>query len=225
MDLCPKHSGTGSTESCTYESAYTPFYSSETGEKLKSIYVFYYPNYNSTSSVNPLDEIVFENTGNFPVNLYVTKQRDEGTDSSDDTETVSVPTLAQENNYRMSLTVRECPDALGKVNWNTNPGLYRAQTALRTNLDYNISDPDRIQERSRINQMKLTYQAVSTAGVDNKRVTGSSAKKVLSYNGLDDRKATDRIYKVKVSIYKAGAAEKNFPESDLICTLDGAKEQ
>ena len=163
--------------------------------------------------------------GNFPVNLYVTKQRDEGTGSSDDTETVSVPTLAQENNYRMSLTVRECPDALGKVNWNTNPGLYRAQTALRTNLDYNISDPDRIQERSRINQMKLTYQAVSTAGVDNKRVTGSSAKKVLSYNGLDDRKATDRIYKVKVSIYKAGAAEKNFPESDLICTLDGAKEQ
>ncbi len=225
MDLCPKHSGTGSTESCTYESAYTPFYSSETGEKLKSIYVFYYPNYNSTSSVNPLDEIVFENTGNFPVNLYVTKQRDEGTGSSDDTETVSVPTLAQENNYRMSLTVRECPDALGKVNWNTNPGLYRAQTALRTNLDYNISDPDRIQERSRINQMKLTYQAVSTAGVDNKRVTGSSAKKVLSYNGLDDRKATDRIYKVKVSIYKAGAAARNFPESDLICTLDGAKEQ
>ena len=73
--------------------------------------------------------------------------------------------------------------------------------------------------------MKLTYQEVSTAGVDNNRVTGSSAKKVLSYNGLDDRKATDRIYKVKVSIYKAGAAEKNFPESDLICTLDGAKEQ
>lgn len=225
MDICPRHNGTGNTEICTYESAYTPFYSSETGEKLKSIYVFYYPNYNSTSSVNPLDEIIFENTSNYPVNLYVTKQRDEGTDSSGSEETVSVPTSAQENTYRMSLTVRECPDALGKVNWNTNPGLYRAQTALRTNLDYNISDPDRIQERPRISQMKLTYQAVSTAGLDNKKVTGSSAKKVLSYNGLDDRKATDRIYRAKVSIYKAGAAARNFPESDLICTLDGAKEQ
>lgn len=228
MDLCPVHgkeADSNKTCTCTYESAYTPFYSSETGEELKSIYVFYYPNYNSTSSVNPLDEIIFENTSNYPVNLYVTKQRDEGTDGSDSTETVSVPTSAQENTYRMSLTVRECPDALGKVNWNTNPGLYRAQTALRTNLDYNISDPDKIQERPRINQMKLTYQAVSTAGVDNKRVTGSSAKKVLSYNGLDDRKSTDRIYKAKVSIYKAGAAARNFPESDRICTLDGAKEQ
>lgn len=220
MDICQKHSGTGVTESCTYESAYTPFYSSETGDELKSIYVFYYPNYNSTSSVNPLDEIIFENTSNYPVNLYVTKQREEGW-----TETVAVPSSAQENTYRMSLTVRECPDALGKVNWNTNPGLYRAQTTLRTNLDYNISDPDKIQERPRINQMKLTYQAVSTSGVDNKKVTGSSAKKVLSYNGLDNRKATDRIYKVKVSIYKAGAAAGNFPESDLICTLDGAEEQ
>lgn len=225
MDLCPKHNGTGSTESCTYESAYTPFYSSETGDELKSIYVFYYPNYNSTSSVNPLDEVVFENTSNYPVNLYVTKQREEGTGDSGNTETVSVPTSAQENTYRMSLTVRECPDALGKVNWNTNPGLYRAKTALRTNLDYNISDPDKVLERPRINQMKLTYQAVSTSGVDNKKVTGSSAKKVLSYNGLDDRKTADRIYKAKVSIYKAGAAEKNFPESDRICTLDGAKEQ
>lgn len=223
MDICPKHGGathvTSGEENCIYESAYTPFYSSETGTELKSIYVFYYPNYNSTSAVNPLDEIVFENTSNYPVNLYISKQRKEGEDAD------STPTFAQENSYRMSLTVRECPEALGKVNWNTNPGLFRAQTVLRTNLDYNISDMDRIEERPKISQMRLTYQGVSAStGADNKRVTGSSAKKVLNYNGLDDRKAIDRIYSAKVSVYKAGAAEKGFPDSELICTLDGAKE-
>ena len=72
--------------------------------------------------------------------------------------------------------------------------------------------------------MKLTYQAVSGKGVNERKITGSGAKKVLDYNGLDDRKQADRIYTVKVSVYKAGAAEKGFPDEERIATLDGAKE-
>ena len=52
----------------------------------------------------------------------------------------------------------------------------------------------------------------------------SGAKKVLDHNSLDDRKQSDRIYTAKVSIYKAGAAEKGFPESDRIAVLDSANE-
>ena len=44
-------------------------------------------------------------------------------------------------------------------------------------------------------------------------------------NGLDDKESVDRIYLMKVEIYKAGAAQNNFPESDRIVVLDGAKEQ
>ena len=55
-------------------------------------------------------------------------------------------------------------------------------------------------------------------------VSGSGAKKILDYNGLDDKKEEDRIYTAKVSVYKAGAAAKNFPDDDLIVTLDGTKE-
>lgn len=72
--------------------------------------------------------------------------------------------------------------------------------------------------------MKLTYQAVSGSGANERKLTGSAAKKVLDHNGLDDRKQSDRIYTAKVSIYKAGAAEKGFPESDRIAVLDSAKE-
>lgn len=221
MSICPCRGRSLTTDEkirdcfCTYRSAYVPFYSSEAGSELKNIYVFYYPNYESKSSVSPLDEIVIDNTANYPVQLYVTKQRDdaEGT-----------PTTAQENAYRMSLTVRETPSAMGKSNWNTNPSLYKAQTKLRTNLDYNISDMDQILSRPGISQMKLTYQAVSSKGVNERKITGSGAKKVLDYNGLDDRKQADRIYTVKVSVYRAGAAEKGFPDEERIATLDGAKE-
>lgn len=190
-------------------------YSSETGEKMENIFLFYYPNYNSTSSVNPLDRIVLDNTTNYEVNFYVTKQRDEQK---------KVPTSTQEAQYRMSLTINENPAARNKTNWNTNPGLYKAVTKLRTNLDYNISDMNEIEKRPKIGQMSLTYQAVNTSGSNGAKVSGSAAKKVLDCNSLDDRVAEDRIYTAKVSIYKSGAAAKNFPDSDLVVTLDGSKE-
>ena len=190
-------------------------YSSETGEKMENIFLFYYPNYNSTSSVNPLDRIVLDNTTNYEVNFYVTKQRDEQK---------KVPTSAQEVQYRMSLTINENPAARNKTNWNTNPGLYKAVTKLRTNLDYNISDMNSVLDRPKVSQMSLTYQAFNDSGSKGAKVTNNSAKKVLDCNRLDDREAEDRIYTAKVSVYKAGAAEKNFPDSDLVVTLDGSKE-
>lgn len=190
-------------------------YSSETGEKLENIFLFYYPNYNSTSSINPLDQIILDNTTNYDVNFYVTKQRDEEN---------KTPTNAQESQYRMSLTIKENPAARNMTNWNTNTGLYRAVTKLRTNLDYNISDLNEVEKRPKLNQMSLTYQAVNSSGSNGAYVTSNAAKKVLDYNSLDDRVAEDRIYTAKVSIYKAGAAAKNFPGSDLVVTLDGSKE-
>ena len=72
--------------------------------------------------------------------------------------------------------------------------------------------------------MTLTYQSVNKDGAKGIKVSGNSAKKILDCNSLDDRDAEDRIYTAKVSVYKAGAAAKNFPDSDLVVTLDGAKE-
>ena len=48
--------------------------------------------------------------------------------------------------------------------------------------------------------------------------------KILDCNSLDDRENEDRIYTVKVEVFKKGAAEKNFPDSELIASLDGSKE-
>ena len=219
MSLCPC-GGKGEDEDipgcfCTYKSAYVPFYSSETGEALKNIFIFYYPNYNSTSATNPYDKIILDNTTNYEVSFYVTKQRDD---------TNNEPTSAQEVQYRMSLIINENPAARNKSNWSTNPSLYKAVTKLRTNLDYNISDMDEVLNRPKISQMSLTYQAVNDKGINGAKVTNASAKKVLDCNSLDDRDAEDRIYTAKVSVYKAGAAAKNFPDSDLVVTLDGAKE-
>ena len=219
MDICPC-GGKSDRERvkgcfCTYPSAHWTFYSSEADAKLKNLYVFYYPNYESKNTTKPLDNIIIENTENYPVNVYVTKQRDEEN---------NVPSSIQENSYRMALTIKECPAELGQTNWNTNPSLYRAQTKLRTNLDYNISDFDKILTRPRIGQMQLTYQSVTRDGQNDKKKTGAAAKQILNYNGLDDKTEVDRIYTAKVNVYKSGAAAKGFPKDELVVSLDGAKE-
>lgn len=223
FSICPCN-GQGMDESveknaecfCTYrEEDYTMFYSSETNTELKNLYLFYYPNYNSVSSTKPLDEIILDNTANHKLQFYVTKQRDEVN---------NVPNSVQESMYRMLLTIQEKPSAAGNSNWNTNLGLFRAQTKLLTNLTYNISDMDQVLNRPRIDlQMKLVYEDVRDSGV-NRKVSSSGSKKVLSMNGLDDRAAKDRIYLAKVSVYKEGAADKDYPEEELVATLDGAKE-
>ena len=221
MNICPcKGKGPvgvpeGGKCICTYESPYFPIYSTETDKQLKNLYLFYYPNYHSVSGSNPLDEIILDNTMNYPLNFYVVKQREDDSGK---------PTSTEELSYRMALTVIEDPSSNGNPNWNTNPSLFDAQTKLRTNLDYNISDLNDTGSRPKINQMKITYKAENQKTNTSRKVTSSSAKAVLDFNGLDDRKSGDRIYTAKVSIYKQGAAERQFPEEDLIVTLDGAKE-
>lgn len=122
----------------------------------------------------------------------------------------------------MSLTIKENPTARGNANWNTNLGLYRAQIQLRSNLNYDISNLTQ-SSRPKLQQMKLTYTEITDTGLT-KKASGNSAQTVLDFNSLDDKEAYDRIYTATVSIYKAGAAERNFPEDDKILTLDGSKE-
>ena len=78
--------------------------------------------------------------------------------------------------------------------------------------------------KRKTSQMTLTYQSVNKDGAKGIKVSGNSAKKILDCNSLDDRENEDRIYTVRVEIFKKGAAEKNFPDSELIASLDGSKE-
>ena len=139
------------------------------------------------ASVNPLDEIVVDNTDNLKFDLYVTKQIPMVKSSEDATADLvkNPPTTTQEANYRMSFTVEENPTARGNANWNTNLGLYRAQIRLRSNLDYDISNLTQ-SNRPKLNQMKLTYRETTDSGLV-KKATGNSAKTVLDFNSLDDK--------------------------------------
>lgn len=187
----------------------TSVFRAEADSELKNVCIFYYPNYNSTSSTKPLDIIEFENKDNYPVNLYVVKQK------TDD------PYLfRKEYSYKMRLTVTEdTTNQKNHSNWYTNPSLYPGVTKLRTNLGWNIGSNETEQRQPVNNQVNLIYKDLKDNVVKN-----AGAVKVLNANTLDDKEVKDRIYKAKVKVYKSGAAVRGFPKDDLVVTLDGAKE-
>ena len=197
---------------CSLESDYTTIYTAEVDTKLKNIYLFYFPNYNSTNEADPIDEIEFYNEAGIPVTLNIAKQRDP----------YLPPASGEEKAYRMIVDIREIVDDKD-VNWNTNPGLYKGKTKLNSNLDYDISNVDKIAERERVNQMKLTYSGRHQKDTNWKTVGNMAAKNILSYNGLDDRKKTDRIYRATVKVYRQGEAANGFVQKPIV-TLEGAKE-
>ena len=187
----------------------TSVFRAEADSELKNVCIFYYPNYNSTNSTKPLDIIEFENKNNYPVNLYVVKQKTED------------PYLfRKEYSYKMRLTVTEdTTNQKNHSNWYTNPSLYPGVTKLRTNLGWNIGSEETEQRQAVNNQVNLIYKDLKGNVVKN-----AGAVKVLDANTLDAKEVKDRIYKAKVKIYKSGAAVRGFPEDDLVVTLDGAKE-
>ena len=65
--------------------------------------------------------------------MYVIKQsKTEGSST--------IPSLVQEQQYKMALTVKETPSKNGESNWFTNSGLYRSKVKLLTNINQNISN-------------------------------------------------------------------------------------
>lgn len=197
------------------ESLPITFFSTEVGKSLKNIYIFYYPNYDVLDE-GILDSIVFENKQNLPINLYVVKQqivRQVG-----DRE-VTVPSRQEEERYKMSMTILETPSLNNHNNWFVNSGLFKANTVFLTNLNQDISTSN-VDNRAQLRQMTLRFSDANT----NRSLLGSGAEKILRLNGLDDKELKDRIYEIKVEVYKAGASEKNYEGVKPIVTWESSKD-
>lgn len=197
------------------ESLPITFFSTEVGKSLKNIYIFYYPNYDVLDE-GILDSIVFENKQNLPINLYVVKQQ---TVRQVGNREVTVPSRQEEEQYKMDMTILETPSLNNHNNWFVNSGLFKANTILLTNLDQDISTSN-VDGRTQLRQMTLRFSDANT----NRSLLGSGAEKILRLNGLDDKELKDRIYEIKVEVYRAGASEKNYEGVKPIVTWESSKD-
>ncbi|MDO4554998.1 MAG: type II secretion system protein [Lachnospiraceae bacterium] len=188
---------------------------SESDGTLRSVYLFFQPNYYSVDTGNIRDRILFNNLSNLDLSLYLIKQVE--TDSITG-ETVSDLDV-KEHNYKMSVDINEIPVA---TNWTTNVSAFRSATKLRTNLDSNLAALDSITGNRRTeNQMALTYRDMRSGNVRQRQ--GSVAKTITDSNNLADSEAKDRLFTAEVEIYETGEAANKFAGKPL-AVLNGSKE-
>ncbi len=167
-------------------------------------YFLYYPLYAAID-----EEIEINNAADIPLNLTIAKQIYASEDSTDPYVLSDSQLNAAEKNYHICVNISG-----GSLN----------QTQIRTNLGTNLTNSKYLDgegENSDLpGQVKFTYNnAVSKMNI----FTLSGVRNTsLGAEGTDGE-LTEVIYDVTVEVYKAGAADKDFPQEDRMVSIDGSK--
>lgn len=198
------------------------FDSSASGSAPRSLFIYYTPNYNSTSTGdNALDHFVINNTADVDVNVYIIRMQQ---NLSNAEALGNVTEYDKEQYYAASVYINE------SVNISN---LSTINTEIRTNLDDNITKNTTLAEykdRSR-NSTLITYKINSNTAEASKTAL-KNAKKLKS---LDAQLEKERVYNVTVDVYMgksvgqkndnnanssyAGAFENDFPEGAKLATF------
>ena len=164
-------------------------------QEPRDIYIYYMPNYNSKSG-KLLDHFSVANVSNIPVNIHIVRLKTDET------------TTALEQNYCSELTI-------------TDDASDGYQTQIYSNLrdDITKSNADNQTNRNNFLRCRVTINGVSIASAT------PAYQEIVHENGGVKTEVTDRLYGLKIYVYKEGAAANGFSRDDLITTFDGSSSQ
>lgn len=146
---------------------------SELEKQLRNIYLYYYPLYGSTT-LSCKDYITVKNNDNMDVELYVIKQETQALDGR------YMELETKENSYGVTFNVVET----------TYNAASKSHVALRTNWGSNIAS---IYTHSAYTPNQTKYQRNGIA----------TTKDMFSTTDIKNKQAQDRIFDVRVDIYKS----------------------
>ena len=192
------------------------FDSSQYGAAPRNLFIYYTPNYNSTSAGDgALDHFVINNMLDYEVNIYIIRMEQSGSEA---VALNNLSTELRENKYAATVQIYESDESV-------------IDTKLRTNLDDNIMKVNTISDYkySARNSHLITYK------VNNLSSTVVDAN--LEVKGVDAQDEEERVYEVTVDVYMGkstnekgdhnynvsyeGAVKSNFPEGAKLATFTG----
>ena len=191
----------GSLAGKTYDESLTFYSNAESpGYDLRSIYVFYTPNYASSAYGSSVaDEFIINNPDNVDTELYIVKQKYSSFNTSE--------YKAKESAYYCKVFVNE---NVGSY----TPSTHKAHIALRTNLVENIYD----ENVALYYKYDLTYN-----NMEGSQPNPTSSRVMLDEKSLDAERVRDRIYEVTVAVYEEGQADEDFSGSP-VAVITGSKD-
>lgn len=173
---------------------------------LSNVFICYYPMYNNSSRLLPTEHVTIDNTGNYPIGVYLVKQT--GADAA--------ASEAQKQIYSIGLDVKEGVRALTERDEGGNEIPSASVTMLTTNLEY-------VAGNDTLNELQLKYSGnVLPPGLAMSDVLNLSAG---SADGLKRKEASTCIYNVTIEVYdkKDGEGEVTYGAEDLLTTIEGTK--
>lgn len=161
----------------------------------REIYVYYYPNYNSTNAgSNALDQIEINNTLGKDIVVHLMRLAPSG-----DTNLAN-----HEANYKTHLVLND----------NTDSSVH---TKIYSNLKDDLTKTDMENQSNRLSATRCTFMlnGVMLDAVDPDYLA------IVTENGGITSSVSDRLYKIDVQVYEEGAAANGFPEDMRVAVYDG----
>ncbi|MBP3458325.1 MAG: prepilin-type N-terminal cleavage/methylation domain-containing protein [Lachnospiraceae bacterium] len=164
-------------------------------QEPRDIYIYYIPNYKSTTT-SVLDNFEINNVDDIPVNVHMVRLKTNET------------TEALESTYRSSLKI-------------TDDATDGYQTQIYSNLRDNIlkNNADNQTNRNDFTRCRVTINGVAVMSAT------TAYQEMVHENGGVKTEVKDRLYSVRIFVYKEGAAADGFKRDDLITTFDGSSSQ
>ena len=172
-------------------------YHSET-QFPRDIYIYYYPNYNSTRNggQNAFDEFIINNTLERDVTVHLMRLPIEG----------DADIATHEASYRTRITLNE-HNADGSIH-----------TKIYSNLKDDLSKTDEQNAANRLSPERCQF-VLNGATLD---VSNAQYKAIVTENGGIATEVEDRLYSVIVEVYEEGAAALGFPQDMRVAVYDGS---
>lgn len=183
-----------------------------------NINIFYYPLYGS----NVWDEeIIINNDSNAELNLLIAKQVPSDTMNPSNPEILTdAQLMAAEMDYYVNVKIK-----------NGSGDMAKEKFTLKTNLGLNLAGKKYMAGESDPAKRDVNTPSQMEVNDTPMDLSGTSGMNIYTLDGVRspmgaapaDGDVTELIYDVEVSVYKEGAADKDFPDEERMIVIEGSK--
>lgn len=188
------------------------------GDKI-NINIFYYPLYGKNTDIP--DEIIIKNNTNAELNLLIAKQMPSDIMNASNPEVLTdAQLMAAEMDYEVDVKIK-----------NGSSDMDKKKFTLKTNLGLNLvgekylageSDPAK-RDVNVPNQLSVNGKIMDLSGTSQMNIYTLDGVRSPMGTAPADGDVTELIYDVEVSVYKEGAADKDFPDEERMIVIEGSK--
>lgn len=182
-----------------------------------NVNLFYYPLYGPTGKIGD-DEIIIKNGSGADLNLLIAKQK---CDIGDPEYLTDQQMMQEEERYHANVTINGAagPMAADHFTLKTNLGMNLAGMAF---LKTQGRTSEYVNNQFVLNTTPMVAATPPAAGSVYNIFTLDGVTSPMGNGNAASGRVTELIYDVRVSIYKEGAADANFPDEDRMVEITGS---